>query len=113
MALKLIKNKQIQGLSGMRRDVLVETRIEACDGVQILRIIADTESRKVIITGWMCSCVYRDVLVEEIESSHTIIYEAETNKMTNLCEIFNSYFDVVTDNDPGVLDEALRLRYQV
>jgi N-acyl amino acid synthase of PEP-CTERM/exosortase system len=33
--------------------------------------------------------------------------------MTNLCEIFNSYFDVVTDNDPGVLDEALRLRYQV
>ena len=33
--------------------------------------------------------------------------------MTDLCELFNSYFDVVTDAEPSVLDEALRLRYQV
>ena len=33
--------------------------------------------------------------------------------MSDLCEIFNAYFDVVTDAEPGVLDEALRLRYQV
>jgi len=33
--------------------------------------------------------------------------------MSNLCEIFNAYFDVVTDTEPSVLDEALRLRYQV
>jgi N-acyl amino acid synthase of PEP-CTERM/exosortase system len=33
--------------------------------------------------------------------------------MTDLCEIFNSYFDVVTGADSSVLDEALRLRYQV
>ena len=51
MALKLIKNNQIQGLSGIRKDLLVETRIEACDGVQILRIIADTGTTQVTITG--------------------------------------------------------------
>jgi N-acyl amino acid synthase of PEP-CTERM/exosortase system len=34
-------------------------------------------------------------------------------KMTDLCEIFNLYFDVITDDELGVLDEALRLRYQV
>ena len=33
--------------------------------------------------------------------------------MTDLCEIFNTYFDVVTNNKPDVLDEALKLRYQV
>ena len=33
--------------------------------------------------------------------------------MSNLCEIFNTYFDVVTDTESSVLDEALRLRYQV
>jgi len=33
--------------------------------------------------------------------------------MTDLCEIFNLYFDVITDDELGVLDEALRLRYQV
>ena len=33
--------------------------------------------------------------------------------MADLWKLFNSYFDVVTDNEPGVLDEALRLRYQV
>jgi len=33
--------------------------------------------------------------------------------MNNLCKIFNTYFDVVTDAGPDVLDEALRLRYQV
>jgi N-acyl amino acid synthase of PEP-CTERM/exosortase system len=34
-------------------------------------------------------------------------------KMTDLYEIFNAYFDVVTDAEPSVLDEAFRLRYQV
>jgi N-acyl amino acid synthase of PEP-CTERM/exosortase system len=38
---------------------------------------------------------------------------AGIKKMNDLCEIFNSYFDVVTDNESSVLDEALRLRYQV
>ena len=33
--------------------------------------------------------------------------------MTNLCEIFNSYFDVLTGNEPDLLEEALKLRYQV
>ena len=33
--------------------------------------------------------------------------------MSNLCEVFNAYFDVVTDAEPSVVDEALRLRYQV
>lgn len=33
--------------------------------------------------------------------------------MTDLCELFGSYFDVLTDTEPGVLDEALKLRYQV
>jgi len=33
--------------------------------------------------------------------------------MSDLCEIFNTYFDVVTGTDSSVLDEALRLRYQV
>jgi N-acyl amino acid synthase of PEP-CTERM/exosortase system len=34
-------------------------------------------------------------------------------KMTDFREVFNSYFDVITGDEPGVLDEALRLRYQV
>ena len=33
--------------------------------------------------------------------------------MTRLCDIFNSYFDVITDTNPEVIDEALKLRYQV
>lgn len=33
--------------------------------------------------------------------------------MSDLCEIFNAYFDVVTGAESSVLDEALRLRYQV
>ena len=34
--------------------------------------------------------------------------------MTDLRDIFNSYFDVVTDDaESDVLDESLRLRYQV
>jgi len=33
--------------------------------------------------------------------------------MTDLRILFNSYFDVITDDEPYVLDEALRLRYRV
>ena len=33
--------------------------------------------------------------------------------MSNLCEIFNKYFDVITDDKPWVVDEAFKLRYQV
>ena len=33
--------------------------------------------------------------------------------MNDLSEIFYQYFDVLTEADPGVLDEALGLRYQV
>lgn len=33
--------------------------------------------------------------------------------MTDLRDIFNSYFDVLTNAESDVLDEALRLRYQV
>jgi len=33
--------------------------------------------------------------------------------MNNLCDLFFEYFDVVMDSEPGVVDEAARLRYQV
>ena len=33
--------------------------------------------------------------------------------MNDLCELFLHYFDIVTDDEPGVVDEAARLRYQV
>lgn len=33
--------------------------------------------------------------------------------MSNLCDLFFDYFDVVMDSEPGVVDEAARLRYQV
>ena len=33
--------------------------------------------------------------------------------MSNLCEIFSKYFDVITDDKPWVVDEAFKLRYQV
>jgi len=33
--------------------------------------------------------------------------------MSNFCEIFSKYFDVITDDEPWVVDEALKLRYQV
>lgn len=33
--------------------------------------------------------------------------------MNNLCDLFFDYFDVLMDDEPGVVDEAARLRYQV
>ena len=33
--------------------------------------------------------------------------------MNDLCELFLQYFDIVTDDDPAVMDEAAKLRYQV
>ncbi len=33
--------------------------------------------------------------------------------MSDLCDLFFEYFDVVMDSEPGVVDEATRLRYQV
>jgi N-acyl amino acid synthase of PEP-CTERM/exosortase system len=33
--------------------------------------------------------------------------------MHNLCELFLNYFDIITDDDPVVVDEAASLRYQV
>jgi N-acyl amino acid synthase of PEP-CTERM/exosortase system len=33
--------------------------------------------------------------------------------MNNLCEVFSEYFDVITDDESWVVDEAFKLRYQV
>ncbi|MDH3979091.1 MAG: PEP-CTERM/exosortase system-associated acyltransferase [Gammaproteobacteria bacterium] len=33
--------------------------------------------------------------------------------MSDLCDLFFQYFDVILDDQPGVIDEATRLRYQV
>ena len=33
--------------------------------------------------------------------------------MSNLCEMFNKYFDVITVDESWVVDEAFRLRYQI
>ena len=73
-------------------------------------VFPDTELR--IANMFVCLSVH-PLAVYETESSRTIFEVTGIKKMNNLCEIFNTYFDVVTDAESSVLDEALRLRYQV